>query len=90
LRNLVLSSGSVDRVKSVALSDFWEISVSGNAPSVGFGDGDSGACNFEDGVASGELWVEMSPFPRKGRDSHPLVHRDNTPTTVVNKSLRIT
>jgi hypothetical protein len=53
------------------------------------GDGDSEASKFGVGEALGVFVVELSLFLRKGKNSHPLIHRDNMPTTAFNKSLRI-
>ena len=88
-RDLILSLGFVDRIKSIAVFGFWEIPEDGNTPLVGLGDGDSGASTFEVGEALGVFIVELSLLLRKGRDSHPLIHRDNILTTAFNKSLRI-
>lgn len=89
LRNLVFLLGFVDWVKFVVFFDFWEIFVFGNVLFVGFGDGDFGVFNFEDGVVWGEFWVEMFLFLRKGRDLYLFVYRDNIFIIVVNKSLCI-
>ena len=88
-KDLLLSFGSVDLVKFVAVFDFWGISGDGNTLLVGVGDGDSEGSNFGVWEASGVFTVEVSLLLKKGRDSHPLVHRENILNIAVNKSLRI-